>query len=213
MPDNNVSLAEPSLSDDSPSMFSASDNYEEKEAEFKAWNEIARALRTLKTDARHRVLKSIVTLFEVDISEHQPSPTRGIDVPGSHTPLAFSEERAMSAKDFLREKKPITDVDRIACLAYYLTHYLNTPHFKTFDLSKLNTEAAQIKFSNAAYAVDNATKTGLLVPASKGNKQISAMGEAYVQALPDRAAARAVMEEYRPRKKAKRSQPRTNSEE
>jgi len=47
----------------------------------------------------------------------------------------------MSPKDFLLEKQPRTDVERIACLAYYLTHYRATPHFKTIDLSILNTEA------------------------------------------------------------------------
>ena len=35
----------------------------------------------------------------------------------------------MSPKDFLMEKAPNTDVERIACLAYYLTHYRSTPHF------------------------------------------------------------------------------------
>jgi hypothetical protein len=72
------------------------------------------------------------------------------------------------------------------------------------ELSKLNTEAAQLKFSNAAYTVDNAAKAGLLVPASKGAKQISSLGERYVQALPDREAAKVVMADARPRKKQKR---------
>jgi len=61
------------------------------------------------------------------------------------------------------EKQPRTDVERVACLAYYLTHYRNTPYFKTLDLGKLNTEAAQPKFSNAAYASNNALKMGYLV--------------------------------------------------
>ena len=46
------------------------------------------------------------------------------------------------------------------------------PHFRTVDISKLNTEAAQIKFANAAYTVTNATNAGFLVPAGKGNKQL-----------------------------------------
>jgi hypothetical protein len=103
------------------------------------------------------------------------------------------------------EKRPVTDVERIVCLAYYLTHYRETRHFKTLDLSKLNTDAAQIKFSNAAKAVDNAAAAGLLVPAGKGNKQISALGEIYVQSLPDREAAKAAVAHGRPRRKTRKN--------
>jgi hypothetical protein len=116
----------------------------------------------------------------------------------------FSENRAISPKQFMLQKQPKTDVERIACLAYYLTHYRDTPHFKTLDLSKLNTEAAQIKFSNPAVVVDNATKQAYLVPATKGNKQVSALGEQFVLALPDRDKARDVMTSARPRRRSKR---------
>jgi hypothetical protein len=99
----------------------------------------------------------------------------------------------------MQQKRPDTDIDRIACLAYYLTHYRDTPAFKTVDLSKLNTEAAQRKFANAAYAANNALKAGLLVPATKGARQLSAMGEEYVHVLPDRDAARATLTSSRGR--------------
>lgn len=116
----------------------------------------------------------------------------------------FTEDRSLSAKEFLAQKQPITDVERVACLAYYLAHYMNTRHFKTVDISRLNTEAAQIKFSNAAVAVENAASYGYLVPSGKGFKQISALGEEYVAALPDREAAKAVTSRRRrPRRKAK----------
>jgi hypothetical protein len=68
-------------------------------------------------------------------------------------------------------------------------------------LSRLNTEAAQPKFSNAAVSVENAAKMGYLVPAVKGHKQLSATGERFVQALPDRDAARAAMNSFRTRTK------------
>jgi hypothetical protein len=55
----------------------------------------------------------------------------------------------------LAEKQPKTDIERIACLAYYLRHFRDAPFFKTKYLSSLNTEAAQQKFSNAAYAGGN----------------------------------------------------------
>jgi hypothetical protein len=103
------------------------------------------------------------------------------------------------------DKGPATDVERVACLAYYLTHYRNQPHFKTIDISKVNTEAAQPKFSNAALSVNNATKRGYLAPAVKGHKQLSAAGEQFVRALPDREAARAMMQRVRTKRHSKRN--------
>ena len=110
----------------------------------------------------------------------------------------------MSPKEFLFLKQPRTD-ERIAVLAYYLTHYRDTPHFKTIDLSKLNTEAAQPKFANAANSAGNAVKQGYLVPSTKGNRQLSAAGERFVNALPDREEARAAMAAAQPRRKRRTS--------
>ena len=73
------------------------------------------------------------------------------------------------------------------------------------DLSILNTEGAQSKFSNAAYAVENATKLGYLVPGTKGHKQLSAIGEKFVLALPDRDAAKEVMSNARRKRKPRKS--------
>ena len=92
----------------------------------------------------------------------------------------------MTIKQFIAQKRPENLYQRVACLAYYLTHALNTPHFKTKDISKANTDAAVSKFSNAAVFVNDATnKYGYLSAAGGGNKQISAFGEQLVEALPD----------------------------
>lgn len=124
---------------------------------------------------------------------------------------SFSEDRGPSPKEFLRDKKPVSDVERVACLAYYMTHHRDTPHFKTVDISALNTEGAQPKFSNASMAVDNATKAGLLVQAIRGSKQLSASGEHYVQLLPDRDAAREMIKSSNVRRKARRPTPKKAS--
>jgi hypothetical protein len=192
-----------------PSRPSASLQSASDEAEFEALTSLVRVLQKLSPEARTRVLGAVVTFLAIppvrglSTAHAGALPTGGAqeraDVP------RFSEDRTPSPKDFLFEKRPQTDVERITCLGYYLTHYRDTPHFKTLDISKLNTEAAQLKLSNAAYAVDNATKAGMLVPASKGAKQLSHLGELYVQALPDRAAARAAIAHVRPKKRGKRS--------
>jgi len=123
-----------------------------------------------------------------DTNAHLRSPSGVIPVfdPQSGATPTFSEDRSIKPKQFMFQKQPRTDVEKVACLAYYLTHYRDTPYFKTLDISKLNTEAAQVKFSNAAVAVENATRLRYLVPATKGNKQLSSLGEQFVLALPDR---------------------------
>jgi hypothetical protein len=85
-----------------------------------------------------------------------------------------------------------------------LNAYRATPHFKTLDISALNTEAAQPKFSNTAYSTNNAVKLGYIVPSTKGHRQLSALGERFVQALPDRSAAKEVLLSLRRKNRSKR---------
>lgn len=119
----------------------------------------------------------------------------------------FSQRTDQSPKQFLAERQPQTDIDRVACLAFYLTNYRQQPHFKTLDISKLNTEAAQPKFANAAYAVNNASHRGFLASAPRGAKQITALGEHYVIALPDYDRARATLESMSRRTRRNRPRP------
>ena len=105
-------------------------------------------------------------------------------------------------KEFLREKSPTSEVHRIACLAYYLTHLKCQPQFNTKDLSLLNSEAGLTRMSNASTTVANAEKSGLLTLLGHGKKQITALGEDVVKALPDRSAVKLVMSARRkPRKR------------
>lgn len=194
-------------------------NYLAKKVELQVFTAIVNALSQLDERGRSKMFKTVATFFEFDWSERlntshlRPafSGPVGPELFGVVQPTTgptFSENRAPSAKQFIFEKKPSTEVERVACLAYYLSHYRETSHFKTFDLSKLNTEAAQVKFSNPARAVDHATRSGFLVPAGTGKKQISSAGELFVQALPDRLAAKQVLQAARP----KRTRTKTKSQ-
>src|SRR5687767_3371055 len=98
---------------------------------------ITNILSTLKkfdSEEREKILQTIDTYFD-----SKPRATNGSskfqDHPESNysNDSAFSEDRSMSPKAFLAQKKPQTDIERIACLAYYLTHYIEMPHFKTID--------------------------------------------------------------------------------
>ena len=177
-----------------------------------ALSTIVGILKQLEPDVQRRVLQSVQMFLGVPengrLHESEAFP--------SSRPLSgqdFSRDRTLSTKEFLRDKHPVTDVDRVACLAYYLAHYRDMPHFKTIDISSLNTEAAQPKFSNASVAVDNARATGYLVPGTKGAKQISAAGEKFVELLPDREAAREAFRTFRPRRSNRRQPASRNGQE
>lgn len=171
------------------------------------------ALDQVSEEGRERILRTVSTFYDLDLSNgpppipNNPSPAARIarKLVANDRKLSFADRETISPKDFLHEKQPRTGIERVACLAYYLAYYRDTPHFKTVDISKLNTEAAQLKFSNPAYTVVNAANTGLLTPAGKGAKQISAIGERFVDALPNRDDAKAVLAGMRPRRRRKKS--------
>lgn len=168
-------------------------------------------LRQLDQDTQRRVLQSVHTLLEQPL-QYNPSSHSGNTMPSLHSAgQEFSRDRSLSPKEFLRDKHPITDVERVTCLAYYLAHYRDRPHFKTVDIAALNTEAAQPKFSNTSVAVDNARALGYLVAATKGNKQIGSAGERFVELLPDREAAREALRTSRKKRGNKR--PRVSKNE
>lgn len=169
--------------------------------DFEALSTIVRVLKELDPDSQKRVLQSVQTFLGVSVGR---SSNDVFNISATPSEGVFSRDLTLSPKEFLRDKNPQTDVERVICLAYYLTHYRDTPHFKTVDISSLNTEAAQPKFSNTAVAVDNARKVGYLVPATKGNKQISAIAEKFVEMLPDREAAREAISNFRQRRKPKK---------
>lgn len=175
--------------------------------ELHALNAVMAALAPIvDADAQLRVLQAAASFLRVNLHTSANQGTRLPQPAVSSGDSSFSEDRSISPKDFILQKQPKTDVERVTCLAFYLTNYRDTPHFKTIDISKLNIEAAQPKLSNTAVAMDNATRSHYLVPASKGNRQLSAAGEQFVQLLPDREAAKAAMDSNRPRRRRKSNQ-------
>ena len=182
---------------------------ENSQPDLEALTVIIGALKRMSHEEQKRTLQAVSVFLGLGaepVRNQVVSLSRaGASVPAVEIGTSFSEERGASPKDFLRDKKPASDVERVACLAYYLTHHRHTPHFKTVDISALNTEAAQPKFSNASMAVDNASKAGLLVQAIKGAKQLSSSGEHYVQLLPDREAARDMIKSANVRRKPRRA--------
>lgn len=114
----------------------------------------------------------------------------------------------MSPKEFLKIKKPDSDVLRVVCLAYYLTYVRNQATFKSEEIASLNIEAAYQNFGNPLKTVNNAmTRSHFLAPAGGGKKQITAHGEDIVNALPDPEKVAEIIKEH---KKGKRAKPKKN---
>jgi hypothetical protein len=111
----------------------------------------------------------------------------------------------LKPKEFIARKKPSTQYERIACLAHYLAIERKVTEFGAKEIAAVNKEAAQQPISNLAQIMgDTARKYGYLSAAGGGKKQITAVGEEVVKALPDRQAVKAALVEYRPAKKRKR---------
>jgi len=170
---------------------------------------VKEALAPLGSDERQRILKYVSEIYDLNVRA-EPPRTVGYDcqIPNTqsrHREMSFTDRETLPPKDFLHEKQPQKVTERIACLARYLSLYRNTPHFTPIDISKLNTEAAQLKLTNPSFAVKNGIDAGLLTSAGKGTYQLSAIGERFVDALPNRDAAGAILRESRPRRGRKKS--------
>lgn len=160
---------------------------------FSVVDNIIQNLLPLDPYGRLRVYRTVGTFFGFEDS--YPKVDRNLDNQDSKNisrEPKFSSSEKLTPKEFLLRKQPKTNVERIACLAYYLAHCRDIHEFKTIDISKLNTEAAQTKLTNASQAVNDAVKTGYLAAANRGMRQLSAHGEQYVETLPDRDAAKKV---------------------
>jgi hypothetical protein len=153
------------------------------------------ALSPLEADAQSRALAWITSTLGI-----KPTTPNGAAAGTSgSTPIVGGTVGTLNgelgdAKQFLALKAPKSDIERVACLAYYLTHAGGKPQFDTKDITEMNLAAAAPRLSNTSYSVSNAQKkNAFLAPAAGGKKQITHRGEAFVEALPDRDAVKAVL--------------------
>jgi hypothetical protein len=109
----------------------------------------------------------------------------GTDLGSSHGIVENSGKP--TPKQFMANKKPMSDVERVTCLAFYLTHFRAMPQFKTIDLTHLNIEAAQPRMTNPTVAAKNAVTAQYLALAGGSKRQLGPRGESVVDALPDRS--------------------------
>jgi hypothetical protein len=134
--------------------------------------------RTIEEDLANRIINLVMT------GGASPSTTNNASNTGAKITTSLGE---LNPKQFMSQKRPANNYERVACLAYYLSNHQNKPKFKTADITALNTAAAGQPLSNASVFVrDAASKYGYLSAAGGGAKQLTVLGEQVVEALPDR---------------------------
>lgn len=175
------------------------------DSEVKAMDAALNALSPLGPEEQRRILIWLIDKLKLSGSISLGANAAGMPPPQHQPGVAappIGPGSGVTPKQFMAEKKPKTDAERITCLAYFLTHHRQTPQFKTKELTNLNKkEAAGSPFSNPAVAVSNATRDQYLAPAGGGKKQITVRGEAVVEALPDRAKVDAALQEHPARRR------------
>jgi hypothetical protein len=99
-------------------------------------------------------------------------------------------QSALSKKDvraFIRAKKPATDVQRVACLVYFLTQTTGQPGASAKEIGQAHTDSGASKM-NMARAIDNATRRSKYLSVRDGRqKQLTTLGEDVVDVLPDQS--------------------------
>lgn len=185
-------------------------------AEFKAIEAALKALVPL--DPRQRSFALEMILHRLELPPRKPSIDDGAALDGIGAGRVAGAAsgggaggdgavatKSMTAKDFLKHKNPTTDLERFLCLAYYLDKNRGVTKFSTRDITNLNSEAGGVDFSNAAATSMNAMRQSrMLSKAGGGKKQINNLGEALVNALPDRVKAKEVVKSRPVRRKRKR---------
>jgi hypothetical protein len=148
------------------------------------------ALDPLEPEERQRAMTWLAETLDVAVIAGNPTKEKAArGAADNSAPDGSNDLDAANPKQFLAAKAPNTDVERMTCLAYYLTKFRKVQSFKTADLTALNTEAAGHRFSNAAATARNAVnQNGYFAQAGGGSRQITALGEKVAEALPDREA-------------------------
>lgn len=173
----------------------------EYQADVKALGEVLDSLSKLEPVAQQWVLTTAANRLQVTVGPG----TLGAAPPAGGAMIMAGSVGGLSPKDFLRAKAPKLDVDRVACLAFYLTHGRQTASYAARELTAINTEAAGPKI-NMSRAADNAAKqSGYLTSAGKGKKQITAHGEDVVNALPDYDKVKAILASHKGKARKKRA--------
>lgn len=154
---------------------------------------VVKALEPLADAEKHWVLQSAASRWSLNV-QGQAAGSGGL-LPGAAAGLGAAPggapadvQSAIAKKDaraFIRIKRPTTDVQRVACLGYFLVQTTGQPGFSSKDVGKAHTDSGGSSI-NMTRAIDNATRQAKYL-SNRGpkEKQLTTLGEDVVVALPD----------------------------
>ena len=156
---------------------------------------VVKALEDFSDPERLWVLQSAANRWS--LAPPVSSPSFGGAVPsGNVTGSVLSNkngdaQQAIARKDarsFIRIKRPATDVQRVACLGYFVLQTTGQQGFSSKEVAQANVNSGSSKI-NLTRALDNATRQSKYLSSRGGNsKQLTTLGEDVVDALPDQQA-------------------------
>ena len=127
--------------------------------------EVIAALEPLNDADRHWVLQSAASKFTLTVQvaggqTGAASTSTATAIPLVGTATTADLQAAITRKDpraFIRLKKPTTDVQRVACVGYYLVRTTGQQGFTSKAISTAHTDSGGSKI-NMTRALDNATR-------------------------------------------------------
>ena len=94
------------------------------------------ALEPLAAEERQRVVASVLALFGTAV-QGATRPPPGAAPTMTSTAAATTTSRPLSLIEFMDEKKPVSNPQKIAAFAFYRERYEGAPRFARADLSVL----------------------------------------------------------------------------
>lgn len=98
---------------------------------------IINTLQPLSADERAQVLHAAAALYSVQLASVRQNQVHqgGAHSTPSPAKAPAENQKPISVGEFVREKLPATNAQRIACFAYYREHFEGHEHFSRSDLS------------------------------------------------------------------------------
>lgn len=183
-----------------------------KLTEIEALKAIDESLENLTPEEKQRVFSFIASKHSLTPIKASVASTGNNGAGGSGNDR--NENPVTDIKQFIKIKKPKGFYEQIACLGYFLENVQGLESFNTKQITKANTDARAPKIPNPSLYVTHSQSTyGFLSQVGGGKKAITPRGEALVEALPDREAVKAALEENPIKKKgvSKKKKQKNNS--
>jgi hypothetical protein len=136
---------------------------------------VTRALEPLDANERQWVLQSAASRWNLSATPPLPGTPLGAGIstpPFGSGGNGADVQSAIQRKDvraFIRMKKPATDVQRVACLVYYLTQTTGQAGVSSKDIGQAHTDSGGSSI-NMTRALDNATRQSKYI-SNRGPKE------------------------------------------